>query len=213
MMRTLPISCLALIATTGCLTSGVIYEAKRPSVIPVSISSVTGARLVDQRVIVELEVLRGGSGVMDHVEVVVPLNDLDWAADHAARHPWEVRNIAFVRPPRHDIHTPLSKNGIPLRVEPFDIGRMGELNTFRDGLPPGIHVLSLQDPTQESPAPSVPAILDTRDPSHPFSLVLSELPDEHWHGKWLLLLLPITAPVDALTFPVQIVVAVLVGVC
>ena len=46
-----------------------------------------------------------------------------------------------------------------------------------------------------------------------YGLVLTELPDARSHKKLLVLLLPLAAPIDAVTLPLQIVAAILIGDC
>ena len=207
---------LAVLATTGCLSMGILHESRGPSSPRRTITGVTGASLVGDRLIIGLDIARQGMRFSEHVEAKIPLRDLDWERDHPAPGTPDIPGIVFARPSGLDLRRSSStqEKGVPIKVEPFDLKRLQDIASLRDTLPPGLHVLSLRSPaTVDRPARSIPALIDTREGQVPYGLVLTELPDARSHKKLLLLLLPVAAPIDTVTFPLQIVAAILIGDC
>ena len=96
----------------------------------------------------------------------------------------------------------------------FSSARLKDLATLAAGLEPGIHVLSLQNAPGPGRTPhTIPALVDTREGQEPYGIVISGVPDARTHKKWLLLLAPVTVPVDAVTLPFQLIILLLVGDC
>jgi len=206
---------LLALAKTGCLSSGILYEARKPSVNPRTITGVTRAVVDGDRVIIGLVVRRDDRAQPEHLDVEIPLRDLDWARDHAVEGKPEISSFVFARPPDDALRKSPSKNkGTAINIEPFDLPHLEDLAKVRDSLPPGLHVLLLQQAARPGePARSIPALLDTRDGHDGYGVVLDGLPADRAHREALLLLMPLAAPIDAVTFPLQILFFVLTGEC
>jgi hypothetical protein len=206
---------LVALATTGCLSSGILYEARKPSVNPRTITGVTRAVVDGDRVIIGLVVRRDDRARPEHLDVEIPLRDLDWARDHAVEGKPDISGFVFARPPRGALRKTSSvEEGTPIDIEPFDLARLDDLAGVRDRLPSGLHVLLLQQAARPGePARSIPALLDTRDGHDGYGVVLDGLPGDRAHRKALLLLMPLAAPIDVVTFPLQILFFVLTGEC
>ncbi len=200
---------LAALATTGCLTAGIIWEAREPSRHHRTITGVTGATVDGDHVTIGLEVHRDKLTKPEHLSVEIPLRKFDWKPENIVQGAPEVPGIVFARPPKRGVRKSSSapSKGTTLEVEPVDLTRLQDLAAVRDGLAPGIHVLTLQYTAKPgTPAVSIPAFLDTREGHEPYGVVLSDLPDARTHRKFLLLLLPLSVPADVLTLPLQLLV-------
>jgi len=214
--RLLGAAILSALATTGCLTGGLMEEVHAPSRHVRTIVSVIRAAVDGDRVILQLGAQWPDRAYAEIIEAEIPLDDLEWATKNAVEGRPQVPGLIFARPTKRAVSrsSPGPLKGTPIEVEPFDLKGREHLATVGDGLAPGIHVLSLDNFPEPGRRPhTVAAVLDLREGREPTGIVIADLPDARTHRQFLVLLLPVTVAIDAVTFPIQMVLGVLIGGC